>query len=137
LRGFASARKQDDQGASTPREVHAIPRPDVDPQFRHTFADWRDVSRIPSGQPFEASLNPRSAPEVTQIVEPSRKAVCLAQLDHRSTVAQWLHSVNHRHAERPDSEHGYSACEVPSDSRVDAGIKHPSLGPVPHGSREA
>jgi hypothetical protein len=118
---LAATRKQDDQGASASREVHAIPRSSVDPQFRHTLADWRDVSRIPGGQPFEPSLNPRSAPEVAQIVEPSRKAVCLAQLDHCSTVAVWLRSVNHPQIERPAGERRDSACEVAADSRVDAG----------------
>jgi hypothetical protein len=91
---FVAARKQDDQGASTSREVHAIPRPDVDPQFRHTLADWRDVSRIPSGQPFEPRLNPRPAAEVALTVEPARNALSLAQRGHRSTVSWWLHPVN-------------------------------------------
>jgi hypothetical protein len=90
---FAAARKQDDQGAS----------------------------RIPSGQPFEPSLNPRSAPEVAQIVEPSRKAVCLAQLDHRSVVALRLRPANHRQVERPDSSLPERAARTVSSETISGG----------------
>ena len=50
------------------------------------LADGRDVARIARCEPFDARLNTRAAMQVPQIIEPSREALRLAQLDHRSRL---------------------------------------------------
>jgi hypothetical protein len=77
LGALAAACKQDDQRASTLGKVHAVPRTDVDLQFGYAFAYRRDVPRIPGRQSFDAGLDPGSALDVPQVVEPPAKRAVL------------------------------------------------------------
>jgi hypothetical protein len=46
-------------------------------------------------------LDPRPGSKITQAVEPLSKKLGFAKLDHRTTVAQWLHIVNVMFAASP------------------------------------
>jgi hypothetical protein len=66
----------------------------VNPQLRHGFADWRDVSWIARGQPLDPNEDSRSSLRIGQAIDPAGEDVGLPNLDHVGSVAYGLHSVN-------------------------------------------
>ena len=66
----------------------------VDPQLRNAFTNRLDISGISGNQPFNPCLNARFRLEVPQAVKLLNEKGGLAQFDHATNVADWLHTVN-------------------------------------------
>jgi len=79
---FLSTSQKDDQFSSVLLEIHPIARAIVNSQLRDTFTNWFDIPRVSGCQPFDPDLDSRSTSGVTQVIEPMRKQVSLADLNH-------------------------------------------------------
>jgi hypothetical protein len=73
---------KDDQGPSTPLEIHAIAGAVVDSQFRDALAGRLHISWIPSAEPLNPGLNAGSRPQITEVVKPPSEGLSLSNLDH-------------------------------------------------------
>jgi hypothetical protein len=79
---FVSTSQKDDQFSSVLLEIHPIASAIVNSQLRDTFTNWFDIPWASGRQTFDPDLDSRSASKVTQLIEPMRKQVGLADLNH-------------------------------------------------------
>jgi len=74
--------------------VDPVPRAVVDPQLRHAGPNGLDVTRIAADEALDPGLNLRPGPQITETRKPSDEPLCLADFNHKPTVAGWLRQRN-------------------------------------------
>ena len=99
-------------------EIHPVTGTMVDSQFRDPFTNWLDIARVSRSEPLDPDLNARSRLDIPQVVEPLRKEVSFADLNHDVSVALWLQNVNpiyillHGGADRNLAVHDLCRCNL-------------------------
>ena len=74
--------------------VHAVSGANVDTHLRNTLPDRLHIAGIAVHQTAKADLNPRTRPEISEVVEPIGKFGGFAQFEHAESVAYWIQNIN-------------------------------------------
>lgn len=96
MRGLRAPAKQNHNGSSFPREVHAVTFAFEDPQFEHPAPDRSPITREPERQAVDLSENPRLRTGIPELRYPpiewdrTARSAVLADLDHNPSVAYRL-----------------------------------------------
>ena len=77
-----------------PCEVHPVTRSVIDPQFADALADGFGVAGVSHRQALDPGLDARPGLKVAETIKPPGEGRCLADGDHVTNVAFWLHLVN-------------------------------------------
>jgi hypothetical protein len=84
LRRLVAADQQDDDLLTALREVDAVPRPDVHPQFGDPFTDRLHVTEVAERQPPNADVDAHFGRAISQATKPLRVLGGLADFEHAS-----------------------------------------------------
>jgi hypothetical protein len=90
---LVTACEENDQLSPSLFEIYSVPGAIIDSQFRNTFTDRRNVTRVSQCESLDPCLDARPRVKISQAVEPFREEIGLADLHHLGSVASWLHLV--------------------------------------------
>jgi hypothetical protein len=91
LASFITTSQQNYHLASMLLVINPITGAVIDPQLRDSLTYGPYISRIPSCQAFNSRKNASSHIDVAQAIKPLNIDIRLADFDHESSVAMWLH----------------------------------------------
>jgi hypothetical protein len=98
LRSLIAAAKQDHERSPTSDKVHAVSRPVIDAQFRHSAADRFRIARIAYLQTIDPRLNSALRAAVPQAGKPAGKSQGLANFDREALYSTGYNNTSLRRA---------------------------------------